>query len=82
MKLGENTSLQLGQTRPQRLGGWKAAIADAERKIDEAKARLARLKAALSFCRESLENGDPFPGEPRKRRNRTSESADKVMSQT
>jgi len=68
--LGRNTSTKLGQRSPSRLGdnveregGWQGAIADAERKISETKARLARLKAALAFCRERLESGDPFPGD-------------------
>jgi hypothetical protein len=62
-KLGKNRSKELGQHRSKPGGGWGDAIADAERKIGETRARLARLKAALSFCKESQDNGDPFPGQ-------------------
>ena len=75
--LGKKASRKLGQLRPYNLGhgkgkegGWEGAIADAERKIGETKARLARLKAALAFCRERLESGDPFPGQSNVRRRR------------
>jgi hypothetical protein len=60
---------KLGQKCPNNLGrlrGWEGAIADAERKIGETKARLVRLKDALAFSKESFERGDPFPGEKSK----------------
>ncbi len=71
MQLGKNATKKLGKQRPdnvRRAGGWEAAIADAEHKIYETKARLGRLKAALSFCKESLSNGDPFPAKSAKQK--------------
>jgi hypothetical protein len=68
MKVRRTASKKLGHIGPRELGGWAGAAADAEAKIAATKARLARLKAALSFCRESLASGDPFPGEKVKKR--------------
>ena len=60
--LGQEAIKKLGKVRPPNIGGWRDAIQDAERQIAETKARLARLKAALAFCRERLESGEPWPG--------------------
>ncbi len=42
---------------------WDEAIADAERMIKEAKARVRKLRGSILVFRDRRDNGDPFPGE-------------------
>jgi hypothetical protein len=42
---------------------WNEAIADAQRKLVEAKVYLARIKAALRILQRKKGAGEPWPGE-------------------
>lgn len=54
---------------------WAAAIADAERMINEAKVRVRKLKGSILVFRDRRDSGEPFPGtEPKKRRSKRAEA--------
>lgn len=42
---------------------WDSAVSEAERQIQEAKDKIARLRRAITVFREFCESGEPFPGE-------------------
>lgn len=42
---------------------WDEAIADAERMIREAKARVRKLRGSILVFRDRRDSGEPFPGE-------------------
>ena len=42
---------------------WDIAISDAEKKIQDGKKKIARLRESIRAFRELRDSGDPFPGE-------------------
>jgi predicted translin family RNA/ssDNA-binding protein len=42
---------------------WNEAISDAERMLEEAKQKVARLRRSIKTFQELRDDGEPFPGE-------------------
>ena len=57
-----DASISLGIMPKSSVNSWEGAISEAERKIKDAKAHIARLKAARAFFEERLKDGDVFAG--------------------
>lgn len=45
------------------VSGWDKAIADAEKMIQEAKAKITNLRLSIKAFKELRDSGEPFPGE-------------------
>lgn len=56
-------SKQMSKTNKIVEGGWDAAIADAEKMIQEAQAKIRNLKKSVAAFQRLRDAGEPFPSE-------------------
>jgi hypothetical protein len=61
-------SRDLSKKQQKSLTGWDAAIADAERMINEAKETIETLKFSIHSFKAARDRGEPFPSEQTKQR--------------
>jgi hypothetical protein len=59
VKNNRSRNLDISSTN---LDPWDVAIADAERKIQEAKALVRKLKGSILVFKDRRDSGEPFPG--------------------
>jgi hypothetical protein len=61
-KVNENLNVNLNSSE-KAVNPWDIAISDAERKIQEARARIRKLRGSILVFKDMRDSREPFPGE-------------------